>query len=66
MDLLTALPILLPALAAAGYAVLGWNRVTAWFGAVAAAGLLATAVALAAAVVDGPRAITPELVRGLG
>ncbi|MEQ4721801.1 proton-conducting transporter membrane subunit [Nonomuraea sp. B19D2] len=41
------LPILLPALAGGLYAVLGWTRVTAWLGSLAAAGVLASAVALA-------------------
>lgn len=39
-------PILAPLLAAGGYAVLGWNKVTAWLGALAAGALLASAILL--------------------
>jgi hydrogenase-4 component F len=53
MTYLVIVPIALPALAALGYAVFGWGRATAWLGAVAMAGLLASALALAA---DGTRA----------
>lgn len=49
MTYLVIAPILLPALAACGYALFGWRAATAWLGAAAAAGLLACAVALTAA-----------------
>ncbi|GAA1014113.1 hydrogenase [Acrocarpospora pleiomorpha] len=49
--LLILAPVGFPLLAAAGCAVFGWNRVTAWLGAAAAAGLLAAAIGLA---VTGP------------
>ncbi|MGW4963691.1 proton-conducting transporter transmembrane domain-containing protein [Nonomuraea sp. NPDC004186] len=39
-------PVLAPLLAACGYAVLGWNKVTAWLGALAAGALLASAILL--------------------
>ncbi|GAA3683908.1 proton-conducting transporter membrane subunit [Nonomuraea antimicrobica] len=42
-------PVAVPAAAACVYAVLGWNRVTAWLGALSAAGLLACAIALTTA-----------------
>ncbi|MER6506585.1 proton-conducting transporter membrane subunit [Nonomuraea sp. NPDC001636] len=48
-SLLVIAPVAVPAAAALAYALIGWNRVTAWLGASAAAGLLACAVALAAA-----------------
>ncbi|MEV1178283.1 hydrogenase, partial [Nonomuraea sp. NPDC049784] len=48
-SLLVIAPVAVPAAAACAYAVLGWNRLTAWLGVLAAAGLLACAVALAAA-----------------
>jgi hydrogenase-4 component F len=48
-SLLVIAPVAVPAAAALAYAVLGWNRITAWVGALAAAGLLACAVALASA-----------------
>ncbi|GAB3444091.1 proton-conducting transporter transmembrane domain-containing protein [Actinophytocola sediminis] len=47
------LPILVPALAAALYAVLGWRRATAWLAAVSAGATLAVAVVLAVAVAHG-------------
>ncbi|GAA3250677.1 proton-conducting transporter transmembrane domain-containing protein [Nonomuraea helvata] len=46
-SLLLIAPVAVPAAAACVYAVLGWNRITAWLGALAAAGLLTCAVALA-------------------
>ncbi|MFF5212502.1 proton-conducting transporter membrane subunit [Streptosporangium sp. NPDC000396] len=49
------LPVLLPVLAACGYAVLGWGKVTAWLGAIAAAGVLGASTALAVTTLDGPR-----------
>ncbi|MFG1704178.1 proton-conducting transporter membrane subunit [Nonomuraea sp. M3C6] len=48
-SLLVIAPVLVPAAAAGSYAVLGWNRITAWLGALSAAGLLACAIALATA-----------------
>ncbi|GAA0434235.1 hydrogenase [Acrocarpospora corrugata] len=51
-SLVTA-PIVVPLLSAAGYAVFGWNRRTAWLGAVAAAGLLVGAALLAAGTRGG-------------
>jgi hydrogenase-4 component F len=48
-SLLLIAPVAVPAAAAGLYAVLGWNRLTRWLGALAAAGLLVCAVALAAA-----------------
>jgi hydrogenase-4 component F len=48
MDLLVIAPAGLPLAAACLYALFGWNRATSWLGAVAAAGLLAAALALAA------------------
>lgn len=47
MNLLVIAPVGLPLLAATGYALLGWNRVTAWLGSLAAAGVLGAALALA-------------------
>ncbi|MGP3915447.1 proton-conducting transporter transmembrane domain-containing protein [Nonomuraea sp. 10N515B] len=47
-SLLVIAPVAVPAAAACVYAVLGWNRVTAWLGTLSAAGLLSCAVALAA------------------
>lgn len=47
MSLLVIAPIAVPLVAALAYAVLGWNRVTAWFGAVSAAAVLGCALALA-------------------
>ncbi|WP_026405368.1 proton-conducting transporter membrane subunit [Actinomadura rifamycini] len=55
MTLLLIAPIAAPALAAGGYAALGWRRATAWLGAAAAAALLGSAVALAALAVDRPQ-----------
>ncbi|MBO3749342.1 hydrogenase [Streptosporangiaceae bacterium NEAU-GS5] len=60
MTWLAAAPIGIPALAACGYALLGWNRVTAWFGAAAAILLLASAIALAA---TGPGEVAWGLLR---
>ncbi|TMR90140.1 proton-conducting transporter membrane subunit [Nonomuraea basaltis] len=51
-------PVLMPLLAACGYAVLGWNRVTAWLGALAAAALLAAAVVSGIAVSGTGQAVT--------
>ncbi|SDL27095.1 proton-conducting transporter membrane subunit [Nonomuraea jiangxiensis] len=48
-SLLVVAPVAVPAAAAGLYAVLGWNRITAWLGVLAAAGLLTCAVALATA-----------------
>ncbi|MGW4958299.1 proton-conducting transporter transmembrane domain-containing protein [Nonomuraea sp. NPDC004186] len=48
-SLLVIAPVAVPVAAACAYAVLGWNRTTAWLGALSAAGLLACAIALAAA-----------------
>ncbi|MFG1969776.1 proton-conducting transporter membrane subunit [Nonomuraea fuscirosea] len=48
-SLLVLAPVAVPAAAACLYAVLGWNRVTAWLGTLSAAGLLACAVALSMA-----------------
>jgi hydrogenase-4 component F len=53
MTILTVLPILFPVLAAGGHALLGWGRVTAWLGTGAAAGVLCSAIALAAATSGG-------------
>ncbi|KAB8194052.1 hydrogenase [Nonomuraea phyllanthi] len=47
-SLLVIGPLAVPVAAACAYAVLGWNRATAWLGALSAAGVLACAVALAA------------------
>ena len=63
MTLLLIAPIALPALAAGGYAVLGWRRWTAWLGTVAAGALLAAAVALAVQAVDAPRTALDGLLR---
>lgn len=48
--LLLVAPVLLPACGAVGYALAGWCRGTAWLGAVCAAGILTTGIALAGAV----------------
>ncbi|MET7339170.1 proton-conducting transporter membrane subunit [Nonomuraea sp. NPDC005650] len=50
---MVSLPVLLPALAGCLYALFGWNRATAYLGALAAAGVLACAVALAGAGTGG-------------
>ncbi len=64
MDALLLLPVALPALAAAGYAAAGWRRATAWLGTLAAAGLLASGIAVAAAVTgSGPRTALGGLLR---
>ncbi|TMR89877.1 proton-conducting transporter membrane subunit [Nonomuraea basaltis] len=47
MNPLVIAPVAVPLAAAALYAVFGWRRGTAWLGALAAAGLLACAIALA-------------------
>lgn len=47
-------PILVPALAAALHALFGWRRATVWVGTASAGLVLAAAVGLAVAVVDGP------------
>lgn len=53
--LLVIVPVLVPALAGAAYAVYGWRPSTRWVGAGAAALLLASGVALAGRVInDGP------------
>lgn len=62
MDLLVVAPVLFPVLAACGYAVFGWNHLTAWLGAVAAAGLLATAITLSAFTAE-PRTAVWGLLR---
>lgn len=50
------LPILVPVLAAALYAVFGWRRASTWLAPASAAGVLAVAIVLAVAVAqDGPR-----------
>ncbi|MFD1545794.1 proton-conducting transporter transmembrane domain-containing protein [Nonomuraea guangzhouensis] len=49
MTLAVLAPVLLPVLAAGGYWLLGWNRGTAWLGALAAGGLLASAIVLSGA-----------------
>ena len=54
MIILLLAPIALPAIAALGYAVLGWQLRTAWLGTLAAAGSLASGIALAS-VVSGSR-----------
>jgi hydrogenase-4 component F len=59
-SLLVIAPVAVPAATACVYAVLGWNRITAWLGALSAAGLLACAVALATA--DRPGALGGLLV----
>ncbi|GAA3559909.1 hydrogenase HycQ [Nonomuraea rosea] len=51
-------PVLVPLAAACGYAVLGWNKVTAWLGALAAAALLAAAVVSAITVSGTRQAVT--------
>ena len=57
-------PIALPALAALGYAVLGWQPRTAWLGTLAAAGSLATGIALATLVTGSrPRTALGGLLR---
>jgi hydrogenase-4 component F len=48
MTLLLIAPMGAPLLTAAAYAVLGWRRGTSWLGAVAAAAVLASGIALAA------------------
>ncbi|GAA1894518.1 proton-conducting transporter membrane subunit [Actinomadura bangladeshensis] len=60
MSLLLTAPIGVPLLASAAHAVLGWRRGTSWLGAVAAAGVLASGIALAAA---GPRTGLDGLLR---
>lgn len=54
-DLSTALPVALPGLGAAIYALAGWRRGTVWLGAACSAGLLASGIALAQAVGGGHR-----------
>ena len=57
-------PIALPALAALGYTVLGWQRRTAWLGTLAAAGSLASGIALATIVTGSrPRTVLGGLLR---
>lgn len=52
---LTLMPVVVPVLASAGYAAVGWRRATAWLGAVSSALLLASAVVLAVRVAgSGP------------
>ncbi|MBE1586648.1 proton-conducting transporter membrane subunit [Nonomuraea angiospora] len=48
-SLLVIAPVAVPVAAACLYAVLGWNRITAWLGTLSAAGLLACAIALSTA-----------------
>ncbi len=50
MIILVLAPIVLPALAGLAYAAVGWQRRTAWLGALAAAGVLASGIALAVVV----------------
>jgi hydrogenase-4 component F len=64
MGVLLILPVVLPALAGAGYAAAGWRRATAWLGAVAALGLLGSGIALAVVVAhSGPRSALGGLLR---
>ncbi|WP_248961476.1 proton-conducting transporter transmembrane domain-containing protein [Sphaerisporangium perillae] len=63
MTLLMIAPILLHVLAACGYAALGWRPATAWLGAVASAGTLCAAIALAVATTDHPRTAIGGLLR---
>ncbi len=64
MDALLLAPVALPALAAAGYAVAGWRRATAWLGTLAAFGLLGSGIALARAVTGSrPRVALGGLLR---
>ncbi|SDR24032.1 proton-conducting transporter membrane subunit [Thermostaphylospora chromogena] len=56
-------PVALPLLASAAYLAFGWNRVTAWLGAAASAGLLAAAVALAARTAGGSGTALSGLLR---
>jgi hydrogenase-4 component F len=51
---LAFVPILVPALAAALHALLGWRRATVWVGTASAVLVLAAAVALAVTAVDRP------------
>ncbi|MGH3490016.1 MAG: proton-conducting transporter membrane subunit [Actinopolymorphaceae bacterium] len=53
MTLLTLLPVMVPALGAAAYAVFGWHRATAWLGVGSAGAVLAAGIALAAQVMLG-------------
>ena len=50
MIILVLAPIVLPALAGLAYAAVGWQRRTAWVGALGAAGVLACGIALAVVV----------------
>ncbi|HEY3004041.1 MAG TPA: proton-conducting transporter membrane subunit [Kribbellaceae bacterium] len=53
-SLVVLLPVVVPALGALLHAAAGWNRVTAWTGAVSAAGMLASGIYLASEVTGGP------------
>lgn len=55
LTLLILAPIAFPALAGIGHALLGRRAVATWFSAVAAAGLLGSAIVLATFAVDRPR-----------
>jgi hydrogenase-4 component F len=57
-------PIVVPVLGAAGYAVAGWRRITAWLSPACAAVLLAAAIAIAGDVTGaGPRVSAGGLLR---
>ncbi|GAB2864419.1 proton-conducting transporter transmembrane domain-containing protein [Lentzea nigeriaca] len=55
------LPLLVPLLGAAGYAVFGWRRATVWLGTASASVMLASSIAIAAG--DLPRTASAGLVR---
>ncbi|MBW0118021.1 proton-conducting transporter transmembrane domain-containing protein [Pseudonocardia abyssalis] len=61
MTLLAFAPVAVPALAAVVHALFGWRRATGWVGTASAALVLASAVALAASVVDRPFTVGPLL-----
>ncbi|MFC4532713.1 proton-conducting transporter membrane subunit [Sphaerisporangium dianthi] len=63
MTLLMITPVLVHVLAACGYAVFGWRPATAWLGAVASAGTLASAIGIAEATTGQARTALGGLLR---